>query len=158
MNTSSSSLSIGQPVPDFSAAATRGNVHLSDYAGRRLVLYFYPRDNTPGCTAEAVAFRDHHEAFAEANTAVLGVSRDSIRSHEGFRAKLELPFDLISDPDETLCMQYGVMRQKKMYGKLVRGIERSTFLIDTDGTLLQAWRGMKVAGHVEQVLAAVQNG
>jgi peroxiredoxin Q/BCP len=150
------SVQTGQPVPDFEANATQGAVRLSALRGKKLVLYFYPKDNTPGCTTEAGEFRDQYKNFVKHGAVVVGVSRDSVRSHEGFRAKLELPFDLISDPDETLCEQFGVMKLKNMYGKQVRGIERSTFLIDSQGNLVREWRGVKVAGHVEEVLAAVR--
>lgn len=150
------SVQTGQPVPDFEAVSTQGSVRLSALRGKKLVLYFYPKDNTPGCTTEAGEFRDHCKSFVEQGAVILGVSRDSLRSHEGFRSKLELPFDLISDPDEALCEHFGVMKLKNMYGKQVRGIERSTFLIDAQGHLVREWRGVKVAGHVEEVLAAVQ--
>jgi peroxiredoxin Q/BCP len=150
------SVQTGKPVPDFEATATQGAVRLSALRVKKLVLYFYPKDNTPGCTTEAGEFRDQHKYFAKHGALVFGVSRDSVRSHEGFRAKLELPFDLISDPDEALCEQFGVMKLKNMYGKQVRGIERSTFLIDAQGCLVREWRGVKVAGHVEEVLAAVK--
>ncbi|MFA7506076.1 MAG: peroxiredoxin [Burkholderiaceae bacterium] len=146
----------GKPVPDFSAEATGGTVRLADYAGRHLILYFYPKDNTPGCTAESMDFRDRHDEFLAAGASILGVSRDSLRSHEGFKAKLGLPFELISDGDETLCTEFDVIRQKNMYGKKVRGIERSTFLIGPTGTLLREWRGLKVPGHVDEVLEAVR--
>ena len=149
------SVQTGKPVPDFEATATQGTVRLSALRGKKLVLYFYPKDNTPGCTTEAGEFRDQHKHFVKHGAVILGVSRDSVRSHEGFRTKLELPFDLISDADEVLCEQFGVMKLKNMYGKQVRGVERSTFLIDAQGCLLREWRGVKVAGHVEEVLAAV---
>lgn len=148
---------LGQPVDDFSAQATRGKtVSLSDYRGTNLVLFFYPKDNTPGCTSEAQAFAQHHSAFQQANTVVLGVSRDSLKSHEGFREKHSLPFDLISDPDEQLCTAFDVIRQKKMMGKEFLGIERSTFLIDKEGVLQHAWRKVKIKDHVEDVLQATQ--
>lgn len=144
-------------VPEFTAAMTGGkDFVLSNYRGKHLVLYFYPKDNTPGCTTEALQFRDLHAAFAAANAAIIGVSRDSLRSHDGFRTKLELPFDLISDPDETLCNMFDVIKMKNMYGKQVRGIERSTFVIDADGKLVKEWRGIKVPGHVDEVLEFVQ--
>jgi peroxiredoxin Q/BCP len=119
------------------------------------VLYFYPKDNTPGCTTENMAFRDLHEQFKAAGVEIYGVSRDSLRSHEGFKAKLGLPFELISDPDEAVCQAFGVMKQKKMYGKEVRGVERSTFVIDAQGRLVKEWRGVKVPGHVDEVLEFV---
>lgn len=146
----------GQPAPDFSAESTAGPRRLADFAGRRLVLYFYPKDGTPGCTAEASGFRDHHAEFEAAGAVIAGVSRDSIRSHETFRARLGLPFELISDPTETLCNAYGVMKDKVLYGRKVRGIERSTFLVGPDGIVLREWRGVKVPHHVTDVLAAVR--
>lgn len=145
------------PVVPFSAAMTGGQTY--DFAARApgtTVLYFYPKDNTPGCTTESLAFRDVHDAFLAANTTILGVSRDSMRSHEGFKSKLGLPFDLISDPEEALCLQFGVMKSKMMYGKQVRGIERSTFIIDADGKIVKEWRGVKVPNHVDEVLEFVQ--
>lgn len=148
---------LGQPVEDFSLPSTGGDTfQLSSARGRRLVLYFYPKDNTPGCTAEGADFRDRYEAFRAAGCEVLGVSRDSIRSHENFKAKLGLPFALLSDRDEVLCNRFGVIKMKNMYGKQVRGIERSTFVIDENGVLQQAWRGVKVPGHAEEVLRFVQ--
>jgi peroxiredoxin Q/BCP len=146
----------GRKVADFSAEGTGGAVRMSGLAGRALVLYFYPKDNTPGCTTESREFAQAHEAFVAAGARVIGVSRDSLASHERFRAKFELPFDLISDPQEALCERFGVMKMKNMYGKAVRGIERSTFLIDPQGVLVREWRGVKVAGHVEEVLDAVR--
>ena len=144
-------------VPEFSAAMTgEREFRLSHYKGKTVVLYFYPKDNTPGCTTESMQFRDLHPQFRTANTEVFGISRDSIRSHEGFKAKLELPFELISDPDETLCVMFNVMKMKTMYGKQVRGIERSTFIIDGSGKLVKEWRGVKVPGHVDEVLEYVR--
>ncbi len=148
------SLKPGSKVANFTSQSTAGPVSLSSLKGGKLVLYFYPKDNTPGCTSEAGDFRDLHDRFVAAGATIWGVSRDSLKSHEGFRAKLELPFHLISDPDETLCEAFGVMKLKNMYGKQVRGIERSTFLIDGSGKLAREWRGVKVAGHVEEVLEA----
>jgi peroxiredoxin Q/BCP len=140
-------------VPDFSAAMTSGKTfNLADYRGKNLVIYFYPKDNTPGCTAESIHFRDLAPQFARNNAAIFGISRDSLRSHEGFKSKLDLPFELISDPDESLCLMFNVMKMKNMYGKQVRGIERSTFLIDGNGKLVKEWRGVKVPGHVDDVL------
>lgn len=144
-------------VPDFSAAVT-GTVPftLSGQAGKKLVLYFYPKDNTPGCTAESIQFRELFADFQQANTVIFGVSRDSLRSHEGFKAKLAMPFELISDPDEKLCAMFNVMKIKSMYGKQVRGVERSTFVIDASGRMVKEWRGVKVPGHVDDVLAFVK--
>lgn len=128
---------------------------LAGRPARHTVLFFYPKDNTPGCTTENIAFRDLHEQFRAAGTEIYGVSRDSLRSHESFKTKLGLPFELISDPEEALCEQFGVMKMKQMYGKTVRGIERSTFVIDANGQLVKEWRGVKVAGHVDEVLEFV---
>jgi len=121
-----------------------------------VVLYFYPRDNTPGCTKEGQAFRDHYSEFQALDTVVLGVSRDSLKTHENFKAKHRFPFELLSDSEETVCKLYDVLKEKNMYGRKVIGIERSTFLIDREGILRQAWRKVKVAGHVEEVLDAVR--
>ena len=129
---------------------------LSDYRGKNVVLYFYPKDHTPGCTDESMAFRDAFNEFAAANTVIFGISRDSLKSHDNFKAKLELPFELISDSEELLCTQFDVIKQKMMYGKQVRGIERSTFIIDPEGKIAQEWRKVKVANHVNEVLEAVQ--
>lgn len=153
-----SDLKIGEAVPDFSATATSGTTFsLSDYRGRCVLIYFYPKDNTPGCTTESQDFRDHAPAFATANTVIVGVSRDSLRSHENFRKKQELPFELISDPQEHVCRLFGVIKLKKLYGKEYLGIERSTFLIDENGVLAREWRGVKVKGHVEDVLGAYES-
>ena len=144
-------------VPDFSAAATGGETfRLKDHTGHPVVLYFYPKDNTPGCTTEGQQFRDLYPQFQKAGAVVAGVSRDSIKSHEGFKTKMAFPFPLISDPEETLCNQFGVIKMKNMYGKQVRGIERSTFLIDAKGNLVREWRGVKVPGHAQEVLDAVK--
>jgi thioredoxin-dependent peroxiredoxin len=149
-------ITIGKKIPAFKAIATSGNVSLSDYSGKQLVLYFYPKDNTPGCTQETIEFRDAFKDFKKAGAIVVGVSRDSLKSHENFKAKLELPFELISDPEEVLCELFGVMKLKNMYGKQVRGIERSTFLVSADSKLLNEWRGVKVLNHVQTVLDAVK--
>ncbi|MFY9316518.1 MAG: peroxiredoxin [Burkholderiales bacterium] len=144
-------------IRDFSLPATgSGTFRLSDQRGKTLVVYFYPKDNTPGCTAEGADFRDRYAAFRKAGAEVVGVSRDSLRSHEGFKAKMRLPFELLSDADEALCAQFGVIKMKNMYGKKVRGIERSTFVIDREGRLAREWRGVKVPGHVEEVLNFVK--
>jgi len=150
-------VAVGRKVPDFKAAATGGEVTLSALKGSKVVLYFYPKDNTPGCTTQGGDFRDRFEAFRKAGAVVLGVSRDSLKSHEVFKTRHEFPFELISDPDEALCEQFGVIRMKNMYGKQVRGIERSTFVIDAGGKLAREWRGVKVPGHVEEVLEYVQS-
>ncbi len=144
-------------VPAFSAPATGDQtLSLKDFKGKRLVLYFYPKDSTPGCTQEGKDFRDNYTTFQKLNTEILGVSRDTIKSHENFKAKKEFPFELLSDTDETLCNIFDVVRPKNMFGKLVRGIERSTFLIDEKGVLREQWRKVKVKNHVEEVLAAVK--
>ncbi|MEC5207321.1 peroxiredoxin [Vogesella urethralis] len=145
-----------EQITPFSAPATSGQT-ISLPAAGLTVLYFYPKDSTPGCTTQAIGFRDHHAAFAAANVTIVGVSRDSLKSHENFKAKYELPFELISDPEETVCNLFAVMKLKNMYGKQVRGIERSTFVIDSAGKILKAWRGLKVPGHVEEVLAFVNS-
>ncbi|MFO1305116.1 MAG: peroxiredoxin [Burkholderiales bacterium] len=147
---------IGKKVADFTAAGTGGPFKLSDHKGEAVVLYFYPKDNTPGCTTEGAQFRDAYKAFRKAGAIVVGVSRDSLKSHEGFKSKMEFPFELLSDPDEKLCAQFDVIKMKNMYGKEVRGIERSTFLIDGTGKLAREWRKVKVDGHVAEVLEAVQ--
>ena len=143
---------LGKKVADFTAPSTSGAFKLSEHKGAPVVLYFYPKDNTPGCTTEGAQFRDAYKAFRKAGATVVGVSRDSIKSHEGFKAKMEFPFDLISDADEKLCTQFDVIRMKNMYGKQVRGIERSTFVIDRDGRVAREWRKVKVPGHAQEVL------
>ena len=144
---------IDQPVADFTLPATGGNnVSLSALLGKPVVLYFYPKDSTPGCTAEAQQFRDLYPDFAALGATVLGVSRDSVKSHENFKAKQALPFELLSDAEELLCSRFAVIKLKKLYGKEVRGIERSTFVIDGDGRLRREWRGVKVPGHAQEVL------
>jgi len=150
------SVTTGQAVPDFEAASTGGGFSMASMKGRKLVLYFYPKDNTPGCTNESIDFRDRVDAFAQAGATIVGVSRDSLKSHEGFRAKHSLPFDLISDPDEKVCELFGVMKMKNMYGRQVRGVERSTFVIAADGRLAREWRGVKVPGHADEVLECVR--
>lgn len=156
--TTTPSVAIGEPVPPFSVASTQGNITPEALKGRQTVLYFYPKDNTPGCTTQAQGFRDHHDDFLAAGARILGVSRDSLKSHENFIARHVLPFALISDADEQLCQLFGVIKMKNMYGKQLRGIERSTFLIDADGVLRREWRGLRVPGHVEAVLQAVRQG
>ncbi len=150
-------VSLDQPVADFNAAATGGQqVFLAALKGRQVVIYFYPKDSTPGCTTEGQDFRDQHAAFQAANTVVFGVSRDGMKSHENFKCKQAFPFELISDKDEALCQLFDVIKLKKLYGKEYLGIDRSTFLIDAQGVLRQEWRGVKVPGHVDEVLAAAQ--
>ena len=153
-----SKVQVGKKMPAFSAQATGDRtVKTADLKGMKTVLYFYPKDSTPGCTREGQDFRDHHNKFKRNKIQVLGVSRDSLRSHENFKAKQQLPFELISDPDEKLCRIFDVIKEKNMYGKKVMGIERSTFLFDEQGVLRQEWRKVKVDGHVEEVLAAAKD-
>ncbi|WP_439887975.1 peroxiredoxin [Pseudomonas sp. MBLB4123] len=150
-------VTLDHAVPDFQAQATSGQqVQLSALKGQQVVLYFYPKDSTPGCTTEGQGFRDQYPAFQAANTLVFGVSRDGLKSHENFKAKQGFPFELISDKDETLCQLFQVIKLKKLYGKEYLGVDRSTFLIDRNGVLRQEWRGVKVPGHVDAVLAAAQ--
>ena len=144
---------LNQPVPDFELSGTsKQTFRLSASHGAPLVLYFYPKDDTPGCTVEGEQFRDLHPQFAKLKCAVFGVSRDSVESHEKFKAKMGFPFELLSDPDEKVCEILGVMRMKNMYGKQVRGVERSTFVIDRAGILRKEWRAVKVPGHAQEVL------
>jgi thioredoxin-dependent peroxiredoxin len=144
-------------VSDFALPATGGKeFRLSAVDSNLLVLYFYPKDNTPGCTTEGAQFRDLYPRFRKAGCAVYGVSRDSLRSHENFKAKMEFPFDLLSDEDETICKRFGVMKMKNMYGRKVRGIERSTFVLDRDRVIRREWRGVKVPGHAQEVLDFVE--
>ena len=144
-------------IPDFEIEATGSKtVKLSALKGKNVVLYFYPKDSTPGCTLEGQDFRDNQTKFKRQNTVIFGVSRDSLKSHENFKLKQNFPFDLISDPGETLCNLFAVIKMKNMYGKKVRGIERSTFLIDEKGKLQHEWRGVKVKGHVDEVLEQVK--
>ncbi|AZE82848.1 Thiol peroxidase, Bcp-type [Pseudomonas orientalis] len=150
-------VAIDTPVADFEAQATSGQTFsLAALKGKQVVIYFYPKDSTPGCTTQGQGFRDHHEAFKAANTEVFGVSRDSVKSHENFKAKQAFPFELISDKDEAVCQLFDVIKLKKLYGKEYLGVDRSTFLIDGEGVLRQEWRGVKVPGHVDAVLAAAQ--
>ncbi|MFZ5484351.1 MAG: peroxiredoxin [Pseudomonadota bacterium] len=145
-------------VADFEVQGTGGlRFRPADYLGQILVLYFYPKDNTPGCTTEGLDFAAAHPAFRQAGATVFGISRDSLKSHEGFKAKLNLPFELLSDPEELACAAFDVIKMKNMYGKKVRGIERSTFVIGRDGRIARAWRGVKVPDHVQEVLAFVQS-
>ena len=151
------SATIGKPAPAFDLPATgEQQISLAGLKGQKVVLYFYPRDATPGCTTESQNFRDAIKAFTQANAVILGVSQDSIKSHEKFKAKESMPFELLSDEAGDLCKQYDVIKLKKMYGKEFEGIERSTFLIDEKGVLRQEWRKVKVPGHVDEVLAAVK--
>jgi len=148
-------VTIGKKVKNFSRPATGDKtISLKELAGKKVVLYFYPKDSTPGCTTEGQNFRDAKARFSRENVIIFGVSRDSMKRHENFKAKQAFNFDLLSDEDESLCKQFDVIKLKKLYGKEYMGIDRSTFLIDEDGTLLEEWRGVKVKDHVEEVLAA----
>jgi peroxiredoxin Q/BCP len=148
---------IDTPVPDFALPATSGRtVNSAELRGHPFVLYFYPKDNTPGCTAEGQQFRDAYAQFKKLRCDVFGISRDSIKSHESFKAKMSFPFDLISDEDEKACTALGVIKMKNMYGRKVRGIERSTFAVDAQGIIRKEWRGIKVPGHVAEVLEFVK--
>lgn len=152
------SVTIGKKIKNFSAPATSDlTFKLNDYKGKNIVLYFYPRDNTPGCTDESNDFSAQYAKFKRANAVVFGISRDTLASHEKFKAKFDFPFELISDPEETICNMFGVMKDKNMYGKKVRGIERSTFLINAEGVLVQEWRKVKIPEHVDEVLQAVKD-
>ena len=154
----SSPSTVGLAVPDFSAPLTSGKTFkLADLRGTKLVLYFYPKDSTPGCTTEGENFRDLYASFRAVGAEIVGVSRDSLKSHENFKAKMNFPFELLSDPDEAVCLMFDVMKMKNMYGKQVRGIERSTFVIDGSGKVAREWRGVKVPGHVDDVLEFVKS-
>jgi peroxiredoxin Q/BCP len=149
---------VGLKVPDFEIASTGNRTFkLSAELGSPLVLYFYPKDNTPGCTTEGQEFRDLHGEFVRRNCAVYGVSRDNIKSHEGFKSRMNFPFELLSDPDEKVCSLFGVMKMKNMYGKKVWGVVRSTFVIDPDGVVRREWRGLRVPGHAREVLEFVKS-
>lgn len=148
---------IGEQVSDFTIAATGDKtISLADLKGKNVIIYFYPKDSTPGCTTEGQNFRDTFEQFTELNTLIFGVSRDSIKSHENFKKKQEFPFDLLSDTDEVLCTLFDVIKLKKLYGREYMGIERSTFLLDTKGKLINEWRKIKLKGHVDDVLETVK--
>lgn len=149
---------LNQPVPDFELPATSGKTFRlsAATAGKSLVVYFYPKDNTPGCTTEGQQFRDAYADFVQLGCDIVGISRDSIKSHESFKIKMDFPFELLSDADETVCKLFGVIKMKNMYGKQVRGIERSTFVFDSRGVLQREWRGVKIPGHVQEVLEFVR--
>jgi peroxiredoxin Q/BCP len=149
---------LNQPVSDFELPST-GNItfKLSEHLGKTLVIYFYPKDSTPGCTSQGQQFRDAYAEFQAAGTEIFGISRDGLKSHENFKAKFTFPFELLSDTEETACNLFGVMKMKNMYGKQVRGIERSTFIIDKEGVLVHEWRGVKVDGHAKEVLNFIQS-
>ena len=153
-----SKITVGRKAPDFRLPATGDQtLALSDFQGRNVVVYFYPKDSTPGCTTEGQEFRDRIATFRRRNTVILGISRDSIKSHETFKARQELPFDLLSDAEEKVCRLFDVIREKNMYGRKVMGIERSTFLIDDRGVLRREWRKVRVKGHVDEVLGAISD-
>ncbi|MFK8068299.1 MAG: peroxiredoxin [Gammaproteobacteria bacterium] len=152
------SVAINKPVPNFEIAATgEKTISLADQKGKNVVIYFYPKDSTPGCTREGQDFRDLYDQFSAKNTVIFGVSRDGVKSHENFKAKQEFPFELLSDKEEVLCELFDVIKEKNMYGKKFMGIVRSTFLIDAEGVLRKEWRKVKVPGHVQEVLNAVNN-
>lgn len=148
---------LNQPVTDFELPATNDKTFkLSNYAGKNLVIYFYPRDSTPGCTTQGMQFRDYYAEFQASNTEIIGISRDTLKSHEKFKAKFSFPFELLADTEELACNIFDVIKMKNMYGKQVRGIERSTFIIDQNGILTHEWRKVKVNGHVEEVLQTIK--
>jgi peroxiredoxin Q/BCP len=149
---------LNHAVPDFQLPATSGKTfQLSDFLDKNIVLYFYPKDSTPGCTTQGMQFRDAYADFQALNTEIFGVSRDSLKSHENFKAKFSFPFELLADTEELACTLFGVMKMKNMYGKQVRGVERSTFIIDKKGFLVKEWRGVKVDGHIAEVLNFIQS-
>ena len=153
-----SGLKIGSKVQNFSLGGTSNlQFNLNDFAGKNIIIYFYPKDSTPGWTNEGIDFKDLYESFINLNTEIFGISRDSRKSHENFKAKYNFPFELLSDPDEVACQLFDVIKMKNMYGKQVRGIERSTFIINVQGELIQEWRGVKVNGHVVEVLDFIKN-
>lgn len=157
MATKEATVAVGKKVPDFELASTAGPWTLQDAAGSNLVVYFYPRDDTSGCTKEGEAFRDLHAQFRKAKTTIVGVSTDSLASHEKFKAKYSFPFELLSDPGQDACRLFDVIKEKSMYGKKYMGVERSTFLIDAKGVLRREWRKVKVDGHAGEVLAAAKS-
>jgi thioredoxin-dependent peroxiredoxin len=149
---------LNQPVPDFVLSATSGKtIKLSDFIGRYVVIYFYPKDSTPGCTTQGIQFRNTYAEFQQANTEIVGISRDTVKSHENFKAKFSFPFELLADTEEVACGIFGVIKMKNMYGKQVRGIERSTFIVSPQGELIKEWRGVKVDGHAREVLSFIQS-
>lgn len=151
-------LMLNQAVPDFQLPATSGKTfQLSDFRGKYIILYFYPKDSTPGCTTQGIQFRDAYTDFQSSNSEIFGISRDSLKSHENFKAKFTFPFELLADTEEQACSLFGVIKMKNMYGKQVRGIERSTFIIDTNGKLVKEWRGVKVDGHAAEVLNFIKS-
>ena len=151
-------IEINSPVPELTLEGTNNTTFsISNYVGKNLVIYFYPKDSTPGCTNESIDFKDNYDIFQKLNTEIFGISRDSLKSHEKFKAKYSFPFELLSDADEIACNLFDVIKMKNMYGKKVRGIERSTFLINTEGKLINEWRGVKVNGHVQELIEFLQN-
>tara|TARA_B100001778_G_C18520925_1_gene598805 strand:+ start:532 stop:999 length:468 start_codon:yes stop_codon:yes gene_type:complete len=153
-----SKIEINSPVPELTLEGTNNTTFsISSYVGKNLVIYFYPKDSTPGCTNESIDFKDNYDIFQKLNTEIFGISRDSLKSHEKFKAKYSFPFELLSDADEIACNLFDVIKMKNMYGKKVRGIERSTFLINTEGKLINEWRGVKVNGHVQELIEFLQN-
>lgn len=151
-------LMLNKAIPEFQLPATSGvNFQLSNYLGKNLVIYFYPKDSTPGCTTQGMQFRDSYAEFQALNTEIFGISRDSLKSHENFKAKFTFPFELLSDSEELACTLFNVIKMKNMYGKQVRGIERSTFIIDKNGALVKEWRGVKVDGHAAEVLNFIKS-
>ncbi|MEX1199468.1 MAG: thioredoxin-dependent thiol peroxidase [Methylophaga sp.] len=153
-----SEVALNKTVPDFELPSTGDkSVRLSDLRGQNVLIYFYPKDNTPGCTLEGQQFRDHINEFEQLNTVIFGISRDSIKKHENFKKKQAFPFDLLSDADETVCNLFGVMQLKKLYGREYIGVDRSTFLIDAEGVLRHEWRSVKVKGHIEDVLTTLKS-
>ena len=156
MTATTATAELSKVVPDFEVEGTGGMFRLADQRGKTVVLYFYPKDSTPGCTIETQEFGDAAADFAAADAIVVGISRDGLKSHRKFKEALGIPFELLCDPDEKVCLAFGVMKMKNMYGKQVRGVERSTFVIDRDGVLVREWRGVKVPGHVAEVLGTVR--
>lgn len=149
---------LNHKVPDFQLPATSGKTfQLSNYIGKNLVIYFYPKDSTPGCTTQGIQFRDKYADFQASHTEIFGISRDNLKSHENFKAKFSFPFELLADTEELACTLFSVIKMKNMYGKQVRGIERSTFIIDQSGVLVKEWRGVKVDGHIEEVLNFIKS-
>ena len=153
-----SKIEINSPVPELTLEGTNNTTFsISNYVGKNLIIYFYPKDSTPGCTNESIDFKDNYDIFQKLNTEIFGISRDSLKSHEKFKAKYSFPFELLSDADEIACNLFDVIKMKNMYGKKVRGIERSTFLINTEGKLVNEWRGVKVNGHIQELIEFLQN-
>ncbi|CAN1500099.1 MAG: peroxiredoxin [Sulfuritalea sp.] len=149
---------LNNKVPDFQLPATNGKTfQSSNYLGKNMVIYFYPKDATPGCTTQGIQFRDKYADFQASNTEIFGISRDNLKSHENFKAKFSFPFELLADTEELACTLFAVIKMKNMYGKQVRGIERSTFIIDQNGVLIKEWRGVKVDGHIEEVLNFIKS-